>query len=66
MINKVIIVGRITKDAEVKKTKNGLSTCRFSVALGKKNGADFINCQAWKKQPIRWDNLFVKVMLLGS
>lgn len=49
MINKVILVGRITKDAEVKKTQSGISTCRFSLALDKKDGVDFIDCQAWRQ-----------------
>lgn len=49
MINSVVLVGRITKDAEVKKTASGISTCRFSLALDKKDGVDFIDCQAWRQ-----------------
>lgn len=49
MINKVVIVGRITKDAEVKKTQSGISSCRFCLAVDKKEGADFIDCQAWRQ-----------------
>lgn len=49
MINRVVLVGRITRDAEVKKTTSGISSCRFTLALDKKDGADFFNCQAWRQ-----------------
>ena len=49
MINKVIIVGRITKDAVVKKTQSGLSVCNFSIALNKKDTTEYIDCVAWNK-----------------
>ena len=52
MINRAIIVGRITKDLELRKTQNGTSVVSFTLAVNrsiKKEGqpeADFINCQA--------------------
>ena len=49
MINRVVLVGRITKDAEIKKTQSGISSCRFTLAVDKKDGADFINCQSWRQ-----------------
>lgn len=49
MINRVVLVGRITKDAEVKKTTSGVSSCRFTLAVDKKDGADFFTCQAWRQ-----------------
>ena len=49
MINKVVLVGRITKDAEVKKTQSGLSVCNFSLALNKKDTAEYYDCVAWNK-----------------
>ena len=49
MINRVVLIGRITKDAEVKKTTSGISSCRFTLALDKKDGADFFTCQAWRQ-----------------
>lgn len=48
MINRIVLVGRITKDAEVKKTASGISSCRFTLALDKKDGTDFIQCQSWR------------------
>jgi len=49
MINRVVLVGRITKDAECKKTQSGLSVCSFCIAVEKKDGTDFIDCVAWRQ-----------------
>lgn len=55
MINRVILVGRITKDPELRKTQNGTSVVSFTLACNRRNKqegqpeADFINCQAWGK-----------------
>lgn len=56
-MNKVILIGRLTKDPELKTTPNGVSTASFSIAVTRNytnaNGerdADFINCVAWRKQ----------------
>lgn len=56
--NRAVIVGRLTRDPEVKKTQSGLSVCSFTVAcdrnVKKKDDssneptADFINCVAWR------------------
>ena len=49
-MNKVILIGRITKDLEVRKTPNGTSVTDFTLAVNRKTkdgGADFITCQAW-------------------
>jgi len=54
-MNKVILVGNLTRDPELITTNNGVSVCRFSVACQRRftnqNGereADFINCVAWR------------------
>lgn len=56
-MNKVILIGRLTKDPEVKATSNQTPLCNFTVAVDRKykdaNGnkqADFINCLAWRQQ----------------
>lgn len=49
MINRAIIVGRLTKDCEVKMTASGTKVCRFTVACDKQNGCDFIPCTAFDK-----------------
>lgn len=55
-MNKVILIGRLTKDPEVKNTAAQVSVCRFTIAVDRKfkdsNGqrqADFINCVAWRQ-----------------
>lgn len=52
--NYVSLVGRLTKDIEVKKTNTGLSYARFSVAVNRpktkdsqEQQADFVPCVAW-------------------
>ena len=57
MINRVVLVGRLTKDVEVRKTQTGVSVSSFTVACDRRgskdaaNGptADFINCVAWRQ-----------------
>ena len=56
-INHVLLVGRLTKDPELMKTKNGISFCRFSVAIDRPKkkdedspGSDFPGCVAWRQQ----------------
>ena len=54
-MNKVMLTGRLTKDPEFTTTANGISVCRFSLAVDRKftneNGekeADFINIVVWR------------------
>ena len=55
-MNKVVLIGRLTADPELRQTQSGISTCRFTVAVNRKfknqNGeydADFISCTAWRQ-----------------
>ena len=55
-MNKVILMGRLTKDADVRTTTSGVTVARFSIAVNRRfkdqNGnypADFINCVAWRQ-----------------
>ncbi len=51
-MNNVTLVGRLTKDPEVKTTTTGKDTCSFSIAVdrpSKEKTADFISCVAWEK-----------------
>lgn len=51
-MNKVVLIGRVTKDIEVRKTNSGKSFTRFTLAVnrrGKDAGANFITCVAWEK-----------------
>ena len=56
MLNKVILMGRLTRDPEFRQTTSGVPVCRFSIAISrqfanKQTGereADFIDCDAWR------------------
>lgn len=55
MINRVVLMGRITHDLEVKQTPSGVAALSFSVAVERnfknqsgEHDADFITCVAWK------------------
>ncbi len=57
MLNRVILMGRITQDLEVRQTPAGVSVVSFTVAVDRsfkgQNGerqTDFINCVAWRQQ----------------
>ncbi len=56
-MNKVILIGRLTRDPELRTTANNLSVATFSLAVsrpftpqGGEQQADFINCVIWRKQ----------------
>lgn len=55
-MNKVILVGNVTKDIELKTTTNGIATCTFSIAVNRKfknaqgvQEADYINIVTWRQ-----------------
>ena len=48
-INTVTLCGRLTKDPEVSRTKNGTSLAKFSLAVGEgKDETSFFDVTAWK------------------
>ena len=58
MINRVILVGRLTKDPQLRKTQSNMSVSSFTVAVDRRKGrnadpsqpdADFIPCVAWNQ-----------------
>ena len=55
-MNNVVLVGRLTRDPELRTTPNGIATCQISLAvngLPNQNGertTDFINVQVWRRQ----------------
>ena len=55
-MNKVTLIGRLTADPETRTTQNGTTTCSFTVAVDRNNGADkektadFIRCTAFGKR----------------
>lgn len=55
-MNKVIMLGRICNDLELKTTPNGVSVLTFSIAVdrsytakGEERKTDFFNCVAWRQ-----------------
>lgn len=53
-MNKVILIGRLTKDPDLRYTPSGAAVCNFTVACDKRDkegnkDADFIDCVAWNK-----------------
>jgi len=71
MINTVALVGRLTKDPELRYTPSGVAMARFTLAVNRKfktdnqPDADFINCIAWKKQAENLANFLKKGSLAG-
>lgn len=53
MINKAILMGRLTRDPELRHTGSGTPVCSFSIAINNGSGenqtTDFVNCVAWNK-----------------
>ncbi|WP_290033236.1 single-stranded DNA-binding protein [Ligilactobacillus cholophilus] len=56
MINRVVLVGRLTKDPDLRYTQSGVAVATFTLAIERQftnqNGereADFINCVIWRK-----------------
>ena len=54
-MNRVVLVGRLTRDPEMRTASSGVSQTRFTIAVNRRtagaNGqreADFINCVAWR------------------
>lgn len=55
-MNKVILMGRLTRDPEMRQTTSGIQVCSFTIAVNRRfakdgaQNADFINCTAWRQQ----------------
>ena len=56
-MNKVILIGRLARDPEMRTTPNGVATTSFTIAVQRNYAnaqgdreADFISCVAWRKQ----------------
>lgn len=52
-MNLVTLIGRLTRDPELKYSQSGKAFCKFSLAVTReynRDEADFINCVAWDKR----------------
>ncbi|HCR4860913.1 TPA: single-stranded DNA-binding protein, partial [Enterococcus faecium] len=72
MINNVTLVGRLTKDPDLRYTASGTAVATFSLAVNRnftnQNGnreADFINCVIWRKPAETMATLAKKGSLIG-
>ena len=72
MINSICLVGRMTKDAELRYTPSNVAVATFTLAVNRnfknENGereADFINCVMWRQQAENLANWTKKGHLIG-
>lgn len=72
MINRVILVGRLTKDPEYRQTPNGVSVATFTLAVNRpftnsqgEREADFINVVVFRRQAENVNNYLSKGSLAG-
>lgn len=71
-MNKILLVGRLTKDPELRYTQSGTAVASFTLAVNRRfanqsgeREADFINCVAWNKAAEFVANYFKKGQLMG-
>ncbi len=72
MMNRVVLVGRLTKDPELRYTPNGVPVATFTLAVNRtftnqqgEREADFINCVIWRKPAENVANFLKKGSLAG-
>ncbi|WHY76086.1 single-stranded DNA-binding protein [Neobacillus sp. WH10] len=69
MLNRVVLVGRLTKDPDLRYTPNGVPVATFTLAVNrpfsKEKESDFINCVVWKKAAENVANFLKKGSLAG-
>ncbi|WP_342498389.1 single-stranded DNA-binding protein SsbA [Bacillus sp. FSL M8-0350] len=72
MLNRVVLVGRLTKDPELRYTPNGAAVATFTLAVNRtftnqsgEREADFINCVTWRRQAENVANFLKKGSLAG-
>ena len=72
MLNRVVLVGRLVKDPDLRYTQSGKAVANFTIAVNKpftnQNGereADFINCVIWNKPAENLANFMSKGQMIG-
>ncbi len=72
MLNRVVLVGRLTKDPDLRYTPNGVAVANFTVAVNRpfsnqqgNREADFINCVIWRRQAENLANYMKKGSMIG-
>lgn len=70
-MNRSVLVGRLTKDVDLKYTPNGVAVANFTIATNRpfkqdgKQEADFINCVVWRKPAENLANYMSKGSQIG-
>ena len=52
-MNKIILIGNLTRDPELTETAQGKKLCKFTIAVGRtfdKEKTDFFSCTAWEQK----------------
>lgn len=72
MLNRVVLVGRLTKDPELRVSQNNIAVATFNLAVNRpftsqsgERGADFINCVVFRKQAENVNQYVKKGSLVG-
>lgn len=72
MLNRVVLVGRLTKDPDLRYTANGVAVANFTLAVNRpfsnqqgEREADFINCVVWRRPAENLANFMSKGSLVG-
>ncbi|WYU49993.1 single-stranded DNA-binding protein [Bacillus sp. FSL K6-0047] len=72
MLNRVVLVGRLTRDPEMRYTPNGVAVANFTLAVNRpftnqqgERDADFINCVVWRKPAENVSSFLQKGSLAG-
>ena len=72
MMNRVVLVGRLTKDPELKYSPNGVAICKFTLAVNRpftnqagEREADFINTSVFRRPAENAANFLKKGSLAG-
>lgn len=72
MLNRVVLVGRLTKDPDLRYTPNGVAVANFTIAVNRpftnqqgNRDADFINCVVWRRAAENLANYMKKGSMIG-
>lgn len=71
-MNKAILMGRLTRDPEMRQTQSGVAVANFSIAINRrfqKDQTDFINCIAWRQTAefiCKWFQKGSMIAVVGS
>ncbi|MFA1819651.1 single-stranded DNA-binding protein [Virgibacillus oceani] len=72
MLNRVVLVGRLTRDPDLRYTANGTAVANFTVASDRpftnqqgERETDFVNCVTWRRQAENLANYMKKGSMIG-